>query len=402
MNPHILRKSILFCLSILLLMVQTGCWSMAEIEDLSMYVGMALDEPEETELEQKLNELGYDQPKKNLISYTVQIVNKQGEEKSSSSGSSSTSKPYLNITETGDSLLQMEREFSTRLERPLIGNHLKVIVINEKLARKQNMNYLLDFFLRDNDIRLSTVVLMSSERARDTLEAKDNATIPTFRLASMINNRRRSLQILPPVTLTNLVGDMRSHTSYMLQNVVATEGIVKFSGAAVINGKTQTCKGLLNEEEALGISWLKGFGVGGVVKITDEMTKQLVTFEVTQMKSKINAKVQNNEISFDVKIQFDARTMENWSKSNKDFDDGFIERMQTAAEEEVERVVKIGLGKIQKKYKTDIVGFGKELQIQHPKQWQHVKDDWDKTFSEIPITYSVKMKLTDNGAKSTH
>lgn len=392
-------RCFLISISILLLLFQTGCWSMDEIEDLSIYVGMGLDVAEETMLEKKLNKLGSDQPVKDLITYTVQIVNKQSEGKEGSS--SGGGDPYLNITETGDSLLQMIREFSTRLERPPMGHHLKVIVINEQLAKQQSLNELMDFFMRDNEIRLSSVVLMSSGKARNTLEATGSSVIPSFRLVSMNKNRYRSLQILPPMTFAKLISEMRTKSSYLLQNVVSANGEVKFSGAAVIKGKTQKFRGLLNEEELLGINWLSA-GKAGLVKTNDEETKKIVTVDVDNIKRKITSHVNNDKISYEVKIQCDGRIMEDWLTIDKKIDVAFKEKVEQAAEQEVKRVIKIGLAKIQKKYKTDVVGFGGILNIQHPKVWNQVKDDWDNLFSEIPINYSVNINILGYGAKITH
>ncbi len=91
----------------------------------------------------------------------------------------------------------MIREFSARMDRPVIGHHLKMIVINEELARRINMNNLLDFILRDNDIRPDCLVFMSSGLTRKVLEAKGNSIIPAFRIIGMVDNRYRSLKILP-------------------------------------------------------------------------------------------------------------------------------------------------------------------------------------------------------------
>lgn len=389
-----------FC--ILSLIIQTGCRNKDEIEDLSIYVGMGLDEANKTELETKLDKLGTEETKKNLITFTVQIVDKQAEGKVGDKGSDPAAKPYINISGTGDSLFQIIRDFSLQLERPLIGHHLKVIVINEQLSRHFSMHQLLDFFLRDNDIRPSTMVLMSSGSSRKALEAKGRSIIPSFRLMGMIDNRYRTLKIIPPMTLSALQGKMHAKSSYMLQNVIAADGEVKFSGSAVIKGKTQKFVGLLSEEELLGITWLSGKGEGGLVKSFDEKTKQIITYEVETMKSKIRSHADGDDISFDVDIESEGRLIEDWTNSSGPIDDEFKKRAEQAAEKEVKRLIQLGLEKIQKKYKTDVVGFGTRLNIEHPKQWQKVKQDWDNVFSQVPITYKVKLTITEMGAKKSH
>lgn len=395
-------RCLLIGICILTLMFQTGCRIKDEIEDLSIYVGLGLDEANKTELETKVDKLGTGETPKNLITFTVQIVDKQSEGKVGDKGSDPAAKSYKNITETGDSLFQLIREFSSQLERPLIGHHLKVIVINEQLSRHFSMHQLLDFFLRDNDIRPSSMVLMSSGSARKTLEAKGKSIIPSFRLMGMIDNRYRTLKIIPPMTLSTLQGKMHAKSSYLLQNVIAADGEVKFSGAAVIKGKTQKFRGLLSEEELLGITWLSGKGEGGLVKSYDEKTKQIITYEVLKMESKIRSHVDGDHIAFDVDIQSEGRLIEDWTSSSGPIVAEFKERAEQAAEKEVKRLIKLGLDKIQKKYKTDVVGFGTRLNIEHPKQWQKVKQDWDNVFSQVPITYKVKLNITDMGAKKSH
>ncbi|MBT2669304.1 hypothetical protein J7E95_00680 [Streptomyces sp. ISL-14] len=60
-------------------------------------------------------------------------------------------KAYVNVSQTGDSVLQMTRELSLRSEQPINYSHLKVVVIGEKLARSYKLEQLLNQNLRDND-----------------------------------------------------------------------------------------------------------------------------------------------------------------------------------------------------------------------------------------------------------
>jgi len=392
-------RLLLACLCSLTLIVQTGCWSKDEIEDLGLYVGMALDVANETEIEKKMDKIASSSRKKDLITYTLQIIDKQSGGESGDTSSDSTAKPYLNVSETGDSLFDMAREFTARMERPVIGHHLKVIVINEKLSRRYSMRNLLSFMLRDNDIRPNCLIVMSSGLARKVFESKGNGVVPSFRVIEMVDNRYRTLKILPPTSLIKIEGKMNAKSSYLLQNVVAADGEIKFSGAAVIKGKTQKFRGLLSEDELLGIIWLTGKGKGGLVKSYDPKTKRVIAYEIKTMKSKIISQVKEGKISFHVNIESDGRLIEEWLVENEPIDKELISMAVQASENEVNRLVKIGLNKIQKDYKTDVVGFGTRLSIEHPKQWQRVKDDWDDEFSRTPISYSIKLTITDTGAK---
>lgn len=166
------RRFLLILCCLMLLATQTSCWSSKEIEDLALYAGLALDTGELTPTEQALEEQGATYPKRNKITVTIQMVpaNSVGGIESSDTSSGS---PYLNVTGTGDSVLEIFRQYSIRRERPIIGHHLKVIVVSSELLKQQKMNQLMDFVLRDNDIRPSTMVFLSQGRARETLVSKE-------------------------------------------------------------------------------------------------------------------------------------------------------------------------------------------------------------------------------------
>ncbi|MED3872844.1 Ger(x)C family spore germination C-terminal domain-containing protein, partial [Priestia megaterium] len=52
-------------------------------------------------------------------------------------------------------------------------------------------------------------------------------------------------------------------------------------------------------------------------------------------------------------------------------------------------------------YKVDVAGFGNRLRIKHPRVWRRVKENWDQTFSEVPINYDVKLTIKDYGTSGS-
>ena len=91
----------------LLLLFLTGCWSSKEVEELSLTAGIALDKGKDSTIEKEDEEGGY--PKRNLITATYQIVSSQAQSKGNGQ-----QKRYINVSETGDSIHQIVREFSLK------------------------------------------------------------------------------------------------------------------------------------------------------------------------------------------------------------------------------------------------------------------------------------------------
>ncbi|OAS82970.1 MULTISPECIES: Ger(x)C family spore germination protein [Metabacillus] len=378
------------------LLLLTGCWSNLEIEDLGIVSGLALDIATESPIEEELKKQGGGYSKKDLITSTYQIATPSSSEQDSKGGGSNQ-KPYKNISETGDSLIQSVREISLRRDAPPIGHHLKVIVINEELVRSYSLEQLLDFPLRDNDFRPSCLVLISKGQASKALESTDTTEIPAFRLIGIVDNEYRTSRILPPLSLAKLTSKMQSGSSFLLQNVISSRGEVKFAGAAIIEGKTKMLLGFLNEEELDGLTWLTGKGKGGLVKTFNVETKQPILYEVESMNSKITPHVKGSNISFDVNIESEGRISENWVTSESTPMKTFIKTAEKSTEEEVNRLVNLVIKKMQEDYQVDVAGFGNQIRIKHPKLWEDIKKDWDKTFSEVQINFTVNITITDFG-----
>jgi spore germination protein len=182
-----------------------------------------------------------------------------------------------------------------------------------------------------------------------------------------------------------------------LQNVISTDGEIKLSGAAVINGKTKKLEGFLSEPEVEGITWITGKGKGGLVKSHDEKTGQVIIYELKSMKSKITPHVVNGKVqSFDLNIKSEGRISENWN-GTRGHEKNFRKNTEKTFEEEVNRLVKNTLVTMQEKFHVDVAGFGNQVRIEYPRVWEKEKKDWDQTFSEVPIKYTVDLTITDFG-----
>ncbi|MED4584437.1 Ger(x)C family spore germination protein [Brevibacillus choshinensis] len=398
MTPnHRPKRLPLAFLCVILLVSLTACWSSNDIDKMGVGVGLALDLAHPSPVEQELEKKGGGYPKTDKITLTYQFINPKSSGKEGNS-TGPQQKAYLNVTDTGDSLHQITREFALREDGPIYSPHLKVIVISEALSKAYRLDHLLDLYLRDNYVRPSCLVFISKDKALDTLESKKQGELPALHLLGISDNEDRTNRLIPSVSLARLTTNMNSGSSFLLQNLVSSEKEVKFAGAAVIKGRTKKWEGFLDERDLEGITWITGKGKGGVVKSFDKKTGQLLVYEIKTMDSTITPKVDGDKISFEVTIESEGRLSEKWVTSGDPFEQGFLKKVEQTTEAEVLQLVKSVTNKIQKQFKADVAGFGNRLRIEYPRTWEQVKKDWDHTFSTVPITYSVHLTITDFGA----
>lgn len=392
------QRVIHILLIFMILITQPGCWSSKEIEDLSIFTGLALDKGEPKAIEREFEEHGGSYQKHNKVTATVQIVPERTIGNSGKSGETPKTH-YNNISETGDSLLEIFRQYSIRQNRPIIGHHLKVIVISEDLVQQEKIRRLMDFVLRDNDIRPSCLIFLSKGRASDTLVTKEEE-IPSFRLAEMVRNNFRTSKVMKGITLSHLDALMYSKQSFVLQNIVEAQGEVKFSGAGIIKGETGHWIGNLDQHDVESIAWIKGDIQGGNIKAYDR-SNDTVTYEIKSVKSKITLRESDDKaMSFHVAIESTGRLIEDWNVDEDSSNVPYLEELEKIFEDELTQHINDLIYKMQSTYKVDVAGFGDRLSIEKPLVWKQMKDHWDEEFTRIPLTFDIKLKITDFGSTS--
>ncbi|WP_214626858.1 Ger(x)C family spore germination protein [Paenibacillus agaridevorans] len=392
-----LRKRLLLSLVLsAMLVMPTGCWSSKEIEDLALYTGLALDKGQPAPVEKEFESKGATYSKENKVMATIQLVpfKSKASEGKHQSGLQST---FLNLSGSGDSILEIFRQFSIRLDRPIIGHHLKVIVISADLLRKQSIEQVTDFLLRDNDIRPSTLVYISQGSARETLMSKKLNEVPSFHLSGMHRNRSRTSKVLNPVTLSRLDALTHSKKSFVLQTLVTGGGETELSGAGIINGSTGHWIGALNQENTECLAWLSGEGDAGAIK-TDDWNGEPITYEIKSLRSKITPQVNGDQISFKVEIHTQGRLIETWDEQSHPTTNDYANELAKRFEEKLSAMMKQLMVKLQSEYKSDVAGFGRRLAIENPAAWKKVREDWDNVFSRSEIKFVYKVKITDFGS----
>lgn len=386
-----------FLIMLAVLVVITGCWSRREIEDLGMTIGAAVDIGEETKIEEAFEEQGGNYEKRNVLTLTYQVV--QPGQSGGPAVTGGGQKNYKNISVTGDSFYEVTREIPLMRGRPIFGQHYKVIVISDKVARQVSMKHLFDFFIREQEFRPSCLVLICKGEAKQALDHKDKSDFPSTRLLAMTNNQYRSSRILPPVSLSKLLPEINSSSTFLLQNVITADGEIKFAGAAVIYGKTGKLIGFLKEEELEAVNWLSGKVEGGVVKSYDEDTGQTIVYELTSLKTKIRPHLNKGRISFDIEMDSEGRLGERWNEGD-DFDSHSMKQIEKNTTRQMSKRIDELLNKAQKEYRADVIGLSEYVRIYYPRTWEKIKSNWDDVFAEAEIRYQIKAKVKEFGTTS--
>ncbi|NEN81304.1 Ger(x)C family spore germination protein [Paenibacillus elgii] len=383
----------------LFLLSMTGCWDRVEIEDVGIVLGIGFDKSAKEITNQGNARPEGKQEKSRQISMTHHFaVPKQFAAKEKATAQ----KDYINVVSEGSLVFDIINGLSTRLSRKPSYEHLRIILISEEVARSFDLRNIINFLLRNPEARRSIRVLICEGNTRTAFEKKGIVTNPALKLRGMTDGYRTTLRMPSIMKLGEMSENLTKKSNFVIQWLSTAREETKVSGAAVIRGKDARMAGWLDEEETVGLNWLKEQKQRtGIIEGTDPKGGGKIVYEVRKIKRTIKPKHKDGRISFDVEIKTEGRLREDWVASDDAFKEEFIARAERAAEASIKTSMNKALVKMQKKLRLDVAGFGKRVQIEYPQVWGKVKENWDSTFSEAPVEVQVKARIVEFGTRGS-
>jgi len=380
---------IIFFSSLLLL---SGCWNKRELNELSIVLGLGIDKVKEQYL------------------ITAQVVNPS--EIASKKGGSGKA-PVVVYQEKGETLFEAVRKITTVAPRKLYFSHLRIVVFGEELA-KEGIGEMIDALLRDSEVRNDFFITVSkNSSAADVLKVLTPLEkIPANSLFASLKASAKSWSPTKGVTLDNLVTNMVSDginpiltgveisgnvpEGEMNKNVAQTKPktILKYKGMAIF--KQDKLIGWMNERESKAVHYALGKVKSSVGYVKCPQGGKVV-IEVVRTKSKLHAKMKSGKPHGFVKVKTQGNVGEVECHGLDLTNPKSISYLEKESEKNLSEIIKSTIQHVQKDYRSDIFGFGEALYRSEPNEWNKYKNDWNQTFSQMPVTIRVDMEIRQTG-----
>lgn len=374
-------------LALLLTFTLTGCWDTVELNRRAIVVAAGLDKAVEG----------------NGVAITVQLL-KPGEVKAPGAGGRAAGgggggEAVEVVTSTGQTVYDAVRNFVAESGRKLFWHHNEVIVFSEDLAR-QGVSPLLDFFRRNAEARAhAKFIIARGAKGRDVMAARTRLEkIPGQGLSKLLEAGRAATSAHADVELLDFLKTLSGESGGAVASGVEIspgEGgmgpVARPTGAAVF--KEDRLVGWLGPRETRGYLWIKGNVKSGiiVVKCPGEGDK-LASIEIIRAKAKVRPEVKEGRLVMTVHVDARANVGELMGlvdPAKPDVLSALEREMRVAIESEVSAALKAA----QKEYRSDIFGFGDEINRRFPREWKTMKERWDELYPELPVDVTVKAKL---------
>ncbi len=382
---------ILICLLTLL----TGCWDRVEIQERGFVVGVAIDVSENEAEEEGTGEKEERAKGKERYVVTYQFVAPEGLQGDGGGNAES----FFNLTTEGASMMETARLLATRTSRTPYFGHIKTLIISEDVAKRGRLADVVDFFLRDHEMRRGTKVMIAKGKAKDVFDFKPPIEkMPVMFIRSVAENIHRTGRIYPPVRIGDLHELLLRQTSYALPRITGKKEEVKVAGSAVIQGNTNRMVGWLGEEETIGLNCMRGEIEGGLEKV--EVEDNLVMYEFRGKNTSIEADVSDIEnIKFTITMESEGFIPESL-KTVDWMSEKVVREVEKRIGKETVRIASKALNKLHKEFKVDAIGLGRHLYTHHPKVWDKIQHDWDigkNYFAKSTIELKAKAIVRNSG-----
>lgn len=380
MNKWLKHLALLVFLTYVLT-IPAGCWSRRELDTLSIVAGTALD---------RTNDPG-------IFRVTAQVIRSANISTPGQGVGGNQEKAYVNVTETGTETFEIIRKMMRKLSRRLYWSHNQALIISTAIAQDGVGKYL-DFFYRDNEVRLNMMVFVARGEAGKTLSPTAHLeSIPAYGLYSLSKNQTIH-SWSPVINLKHLLQILLSKTTSAVLPVielVEEEGETSpaITGAAVFKGDKMV--GELESNEARGYLWVTGQVESGIIKIDYPDKKGVVSLEIIRSSTSITPEIKDGILHFTVKVRedgvlgaqscpLDLTKPENWAVLEEKQRDAIYQEISSSLRKARE-------------LNTDIFGFGEKLYRRYPAIWKEIEQDWDSIFPELEVTIEINTKLRRSG-----
>lgn len=361
-----MKKSFLILLSLMTIAAtQSGCIDQKDINDVSMVLSMGIDKSNDK------------------FKVTVQIPIAVG--KGDNGGKKEM---YFLEFNTGRSVQEALQKIQ-QASRILRFSHQQVLIIQEDIAKK-NIREVLDFFNRNRESNLTTYIYISKRKAFDILN-----THPELDGISGEAISRMGRLMGFGITTREFLGDLYKEGKDPIAYVVDIERdkpVIK----RVAIFKEDKMKFITDENQGLGVQWMKRNAMKGKSITFLSKNGKLVTVNVTSQSFKIIPVVTSNTPRFNIKISGKGFIGESEEVFNVQ-DKIIMNQLESSLESNIKKQINDLLKKTLENG-IDTLGFGHYLYVYKNVQWEKEwKVQWDQMLSNIKIDIDVKFVIENTG-----
>jgi len=386
----------------------SGCWDYREVENRGYVLGIAIDKalplPQgQDDLKEHLSERDIEkmppQEGSPKYAYTIQIpiIPQAMIKPTGGPGGGSGGDRTWDLTIAGNSFMEVNRQFNTRLSYPPFYEHMKIIVISEGVAR-DGITECLDLLLRDHEMRRRTRVFITPGEGKAILDVVPRIDdYSSLYLEKLPLNADKISRIAHKTDLGEVSKSIHGQLDFVLPRVIATEDEIKNAGVAIFKGDKMV--GWLGEIDTIYAKWIRDAALGDVISMTSPNNpKEIISLEAHKVSTSVKPIIKNGNIIMKIKTNAVFSIAEEMKETpDNSLSKDYIKEIEMLAKEKIKGEMEDTIKYVQEAYGADIFHFNVALSRYEPKLWDAIKDNWHNMFPDVKTEVEVSVKVRHIG-----
>jgi spore germination protein KC len=372
--------ALILCTSML-----AGCWDREEINDIAFVIGIAVDKEEENY----------------RASLQIALPGQSGASGSEGGGGgTSGDKSWFLLSNTGPTLRETTLAGQKSLSRKIYYAHRRTILIGEELAR-EGVASMLDLLTRYPLNRLSAMPVVTRGEAYKVIDT--DAPIEKFpsemvRELCFLNMRNpRSLKTFIDSILSEGIDPflpIASVSDSVPKDWKDSKTNIKLDGLAIF--KKDKLVGMMDKEPADALILAMGEANAPEVLIKAPRGKGDLFIKLNENNASLHPHIENGKVSITIELYAKGVLVDNESNYG-DRQEKEILNINEAVHQKLKEDIEEGVHLVQKKFKADILGMGRSIHQQRPKEWKKIKDRWDVLYPDVKVNVEPHVIIENVG-----
>ncbi len=336
--------------------------------------------------------IGIDMEDNGEYSVTIQAIDTNAQAASSSEGASQP--PLKAFKMKGDTIYTAIKSVTENEGKIPLYSQNRIIILGKSIT-EENMDDVIDFFVRDVENSSSVCIATAEKTAGEILEAKNGEEYISARNIEMAINSNEYDGRIFRIQLYDLINRYNSSTkdfAVPLLSVVEKdkEKSVEITGTALFNNTKYREK--ISKDETVFFNMLYNRINNSALAYDYEKNKK-VSLNIVSAKTKRKVYMENGKPTFKILIKLKADIAEiNGGVSSK-METSELGRISRVGEDYIENEIKKLIHKMYNGYNSDAVGFGRLIYIHETEFFKSNEKNLDSVLQSSNYEVEVSLEI---------
>ncbi|MGM1021126.1 MAG: Ger(x)C family spore germination protein [Bacillota bacterium] len=385
------RMRVLSLVGLLWIPFISGCWDSVELNQRAIVAAIAIDMDGESGYEVSLQ-----------VIVASEILGNKGRGDS----------PVVLYQQKGKSIYQAIRRASQKIPRDISLSHVRLVVLGEKLAR-HGIGHTLDFMERYVETRSTMKMMVARGKTGKDVLASMTAMgrIPARDISGKLERSQRMYaghysvnldDVIrgmsnkgggPVITGVEVDGDLEQARKSKLETIIP-EAMVHIKGMGVF--RKDRLIYWLDDAKAVGLSMVNNKITGSEMVLDYGKESGVIGITTVFSRTRIHSLMERGKPVFIVDLEQTGSIDEVESAIDMK-NPQVMKYLQYQWSRETRKIMESVIRDVQR-INSDVLGFGHELEMSHPTQWEKLSSQWSRHFAEsavrVHVTSVIKQSQT--------